>query len=135
MCIGIAGSVAESAKHSRQVSNSAGAVAEPRSNLITTDGFCFRVLVAKKEGLMAEGTFEAMTSALLQFMADLKAGKADVAAPFIHIRCMTSFRTKPVCVRSPARVSVGPERPANERRTQVISTADVVSGLPISRLH
>jgi type I pantothenate kinase len=55
----------------------------PKVDLITTDGFLFPNRVLEEKGLMGRKGFPESYDLrrLLQFMADLKAGKADVTAP------------------------------------------------------
>jgi type I pantothenate kinase len=55
----------------------------PKVDLITTDGFLFPNRILQEKGVMGRKGFPESYDVrrLLQFMADLKAGKADVAAP------------------------------------------------------
>jgi type I pantothenate kinase len=55
----------------------------PKVDLITTDGFLFPNRTLEEKGLMARKGFPESYDVrhLIQFMADLKAGKTDVAAP------------------------------------------------------
>ena len=89
--IGLAGSVAVGKSTTSRVLQALLArwPAHPRVELVTTDGFLFPNRVLTERGLMERKGFPESynTSALVRFLAAVKAGEPEVAAPvYSHVR-------------------------------------------------
>lgn len=75
----------------------------PKVDLVTTDGFLYPNSVLEAKGLMKRKGFPDSYDVrrLIQFMADIKAGKADAAAPFYSHQLYDIVPGQAHIVRSP----------------------------------